>query len=162
MAGSREFIPGMVKTAAGTLASRVLGLFRDIVTGAMFGTSMAMDMFVIAFMAPNLFRRLFGEGAMNASFVPEFTREDAARGDPRLLLNSVMASLGALLLAITVLGWIACGGVLLWGPQTEKARILCLLLMILLPYMPLICLSAVQAAALNVRGHFLRPALAPT
>jgi putative peptidoglycan lipid II flippase len=162
MSSEREIIPGMLKTAAGTLASRVLGLARDVITAGMFGTGAAMDMFVIAFTVPNLFRRLFGEGAMNASFVPEFTREDSAGGDPRRLLNAVMTSLAALLLGITVIGWVACGGVLFFGPQTEKARLFCLLLMILLPYMPLICLSAVQAAALNVRGHFLRPALAPT
>lgn len=153
----------MLKTGAGTLASRILGLLREVVTTPFFGTGPAFDMFVIAFRVPNLFRALFGEGALNASFIPVFTREglDPA-GDARRLLNAVMTALAALLMGITFLGWLICGITLLSGRLPSNGRLFCLLLMILLPYLPLICLTALQGAALNVKGHFLRPAFAPT
>ena len=163
MPEKHDILPGMLKTGLGTLASRILGLAREVCTSWFFGTSIAMDMFVQAFRMPNLFRALFGEGALNASFVPVFTREglDPA-GDARRLLNAVMTALTALLLAITALAWLLCGAALLSGLLQEKWRLFCLVLMIVMPYLPLICLTALQGAALNVQGHFLRPAFAPT
>jgi putative peptidoglycan lipid II flippase len=163
MPEKHDILPGMLKTGAGTLASRILGLVREVLTSRFFGAGPAMDMFVIAFRVPNLFRALFGEGALNASFVPVFTREglDPA-GDARRLLNAVMTALAALLTAITLAAWLLCGAAMLSGLLPEKWRLFCLLLMILMPYLPLICLTALQGAALNVKGHFLRPAFAPT
>ena len=58
----------------GTLASRVLGFVRDIIFARFFGTAAGADAFVVAFRLPNLFRRLFSEGAFNASFVPIFAK----------------------------------------------------------------------------------------
>jgi len=163
MPEKHDILPGMVKTGLGTFASRVLGLVREVLTSRFFGTGAAMDVFVIGFRVPNLFRALFGEGALNASFVPVFTREglDPA-GDARRLLNTVMTALAALLMAITLLGWLVCGVAMLTGRLPANGKLFCLLLMIVLPYLPLICLTALQGAALNVQGHFLRPAFAPT
>jgi len=163
MPEKHDILPGMLKTGLGTLASRILGLVREVLTSRFFGAGIAMDMFVNAFRVPNLFRALFGEGALNASFVPVFTREglDPA-GDARRLLNAVMTALAALLMAITLAAWLLCGAAMLSGLLPEKWRLFCLLLMILMPYLPLICLTALQGAALNVKGHFLRPAFAPT
>ncbi|MEM9160393.1 MAG: lipid II flippase MurJ, partial [Verrucomicrobiota bacterium] len=53
-----------------TMASRILGLGRDILTSAVFGTSIWNSAFVTAFMIPNLFRRLLGEGALTAALMP--------------------------------------------------------------------------------------------
>jgi putative peptidoglycan lipid II flippase len=163
MPEKHDILPGMFKTGAGTLASRILGLVREVFTSRFFGAGVAMDMFVIAFRVPNLFRALFGEGALNASFVPVFTRESLdPAGDARRLLNVVMTALTALLMAITFAVWLLCGAAMFSGLLPEKWRLFCLLLMILMPYLPLICLTALQGAALNVKGHFLRPAFAPT
>jgi len=65
-------ITGASITSLGTLASRLLGLLRDMATAALLGLSGGgvMDAFVIAFRIPNLFRRLFGEGALAASYLP--------------------------------------------------------------------------------------------
>ena len=59
-------------TSLGTLASRLLGMVRDMATAALLGLSGGgvMDAFAIAFRIPNLFRRLFGEGALAASYLP--------------------------------------------------------------------------------------------
>lgn len=163
MSSGREIIRGMMKTGAGTLASRVLGLVRDMVSTYYFGTSAAMSMFAMAFTVPNLFRRLFGEGALNAAFIPVFTEQTTREHEEaRRLLNVVMTVLSALLFLLMLIGWLVCAGALLSGRLPDNGRLFFFLLAILLPYLPLICLTAVQAAALNVKGHFLRVAFAPT
>ena len=55
-----------------TMASRVLGFIRDMLMAALIGAGPIADAFFVANKLPNLFRRLFGEGAFNAAFVPEF------------------------------------------------------------------------------------------
>ena len=59
-----------VKTALGNFASRLSGLARDILFALFFGTSGAMSAFITALTIPNLSRRIFGEGALTASFIP--------------------------------------------------------------------------------------------
>ena len=69
-----------------TLLSRVFGFLRDILIAATLGSGWVADAFVVAFRFPNLFRRLFGEGAFNSAFVPIFAKKlegegrEAARG----------------------------------------------------------------------------------
>ncbi len=62
-----------------TLLSRVLGFLRDILFAWAFGAGWVADAFNVAFRFPNLFRRLFGEGAFNSAFIPLFAKE--ARGE---------------------------------------------------------------------------------
>ena len=68
-----------------TLVSRVFGFLRDILIAATLGSGAVADAFFVAFRFPNLFRRLFGEGAFNSAFVPLFAKQlegegkDAAR-----------------------------------------------------------------------------------
>src|SRR5690606_40626217 len=64
-----------------TLASRVLGFVRDMLLAGVLGTGPVTDAFVVAFRFPNLFRRLFGEGAFNSAFVPLFARHLEADGE---------------------------------------------------------------------------------
>ncbi len=158
----RAMFPRMLIVAGGTLASRLLGLVRWIVTARLFGTGAALDMFLLAFTIPNLFRRLFGEGAVGPAFIPEFSRVLLAReANGRNLFRAVLTALAVLLGGITFVGWLACAVVLLVGRPSPEWRLFCVLLSIMLPYLPLMCLGALQGAALNVKGHFLVPALAP-
>jgi peptidoglycan biosynthesis protein MviN/MurJ (putative lipid II flippase) len=64
-----------------TMASRVLGFARDILMAAALGTGPVADAFFVAFRFPNLFRRLFGEGAFNAAFVPLFAKRLEGDGE---------------------------------------------------------------------------------
>ena len=64
-----------------TMASRVLGFVRDILIARLLGAGVEADAFFVAFRLPNLFRRLFAEGAFNAAFIPLYTRALAERGD---------------------------------------------------------------------------------
>ena len=169
--GEKEFSIGrsLVRSAgligALTLGSRVLGLARDIGAASLFGAGSEWDAFVFAWMLPNLFRRLFGEGALSAAFVPIFseylvkkTREEAWR-----LFNVVATCLFLLLAGIAVLGiglsfpvesiLSAHGGADL-GLQFTLIRII-------FPYLFLICLVALAMGLLNSLRHFAAPALAP-
>ena len=57
-----------------TVVSRVLGLVRDVASAGVFGVGPIWSAFALAWTIPNLFRRLFGEGALSAAFLPVFTR----------------------------------------------------------------------------------------
>lgn len=147
-----------------TLLSRFLGMIRDLLTAGMFGTSMAMSAFVVAFRIPNLFRRLFGEGALSSAFVPVFVevrnREGASVG--WRLANRVVSLAAVVLTVLTVLG-IGATYLLQTGAEDPTQRDLILsLTRIMLPYMILICLVALCMGILNALHHFATPAFTPS
>lgn len=73
MAKKRVFA-GFFTNSIGILVSRILGLFRDLLTASVLGAGVWSDIFFIAFKLPNLFRRLFGEGAFTQAFLPGFAQ----------------------------------------------------------------------------------------
>jgi len=159
----RERFFGAAKLLAGlTLLSRVLGLVRDMVIVPIGGAALA-DRFWTAFSVPNLFRRLFGEGALSAAFVPVFTEVAEAEGwdRARLVLANVAGTLAAVLAALVVLIELGLlGAWAVWaGPWTRA--VLLQLTGLMLPYMFTVCLLALGSAALNCKGHFAYPAFAP-
>lgn len=88
--------------ALGTLASRILGLIRDMMTARYFSNDVR-DAFINAFRLPNLFRRLFGEGSLSVSFIPVFVEILAGRGaDVDRRTRELVAGVFALLMSITV------------------------------------------------------------
>ncbi|WP_416829225.1 lipid II flippase MurJ, partial [Helicobacter ganmani] len=66
------FFKAFFTNSSGILTSRILGFFRDLLTATILGSSIYSDMFFVAFKLPNLFRRVFGEGAFNQAFLPGF------------------------------------------------------------------------------------------
>ncbi len=159
----REHFFGAAKlVAAITILSRVLGLVRDIAI-ITFGANRLMDSFWTAFRVPNVFRRLFGEGALSAAFVPVFTAVSEAEGwqKARLVLANCLGILALLLAGLVLL--LECALVVcLWLWPGDWDRVLLLqLIMLLLPFMFTVCLLALGSAALNCKGHFAYPAFAP-
>jgi len=145
-----------------TLASRFAGLARDATCSRVFGASPVWSAFAFAFLIPNLFRRLFGEGALSAAFLPIYTRLDES--DPHQARRFAALVLGGM--TIILAGIVLIGEVVLWLITKNYAgideRSLALrLLMIMLPYMPLVCLVALLGAMLQVRGRFGPTAAAP-
>jgi putative peptidoglycan lipid II flippase len=139
-----------------------MGMVRDILCSHIFGAGMFWDAFTIAYRIPNLFRRLFGEGALTGAFVPAFVRllEGGRRGEAFALLNRLLTLLAVILGAVTALG-IGVSFILpLFWPD-EKMRVVMELLRILLPYVMLVCLGAIMGAALNGLFRFFAPAFAP-
>jgi len=162
-AKEREHFFGAAKTvAAVTMLSRVLGLARDVAIVA-FGATRATDTFWTAFRVPNVFRRLFGEGALSAAFVPIFTETAETKGwdRARTVLANCFALLSLLLAALVVLIELILAGLLIFAPGQWDRTLLIQLVMIVLPFMITICLLALGSAALNCRGHFAYPAFAP-
>ncbi len=145
-----------------TFASRITGLVRDSVLAAVFGLGSAADAFFIGFLVPNLFRRLFGEGALSAAFIPHYT--DLLRRDPgaaRRFATLCLTALTLLLTVVTLLGELLLLAMLARDGWTDHARLAMELTMVMLPYMPLICLVAVIGGVLQVHGKFGAPAAAP-
>lgn len=99
-----------------TMTSRVLGFVRDILMAAALGTGPVADAFVVAFRFPNLFRRIFAEGAFNSAFIPLFSRrlEGEGREEARRFAQEAMAGLITVLAIVIGFAMIAMP-VLMYG-----------------------------------------------
>src|SRR5204862_4095757 len=157
--GKSSFIRSAGVVSACTLLSRVLGFVRDMLCARYFGASILWDAFSIAFRIPNLFRRLFGEGALTAAFLPTFVEQvDGGKSEEaHRLLNRLVTGLALFLGLVTAAGI----GITFLLPQDDKTREMAPLLRIMLPYLPLICCAAILGAALNGMRHYFTPAIAP-
>lgn len=156
-----------------TMVSRVLGLIRDMLTAAVFGTSALASAFFTAFTLPNLFRRLLGEGALTAAFVPTLNEELAARkkAGAFALVSQVASWLLVVTTGIVVIAMVFLQASGWWsglarGAGVSEATVGRWLLgaqfaVWLFPYMVLVCLAAVFSAALQTLERFLEPALSP-
>ncbi len=147
--------------AAATLTSRVLGLVREMVYAAFMGLSWVAGAFTLAFMVPNLFRRLLGEGALTAAFIPIFKQKEKNDGEKEMwrTANAVISGLLVAAGAITLLAIIGISGALAYGEFQPKTMLMLRLLRWMFPYMLLACLAAVLIGMANARGNFFMPAL---
>lgn len=143
-----------------TLASRVLGLARDMACSWAFGAGPIFSAFTIAFQIPNLFRRLFGEGALTAASVPVLTERLTREGKESLddLAGRLIGLLVFILGGICLVGDLVLMG-LIWrfGYDYNSALILHLTI-ITLPFAILICITALLGSVQNVLGLFGPPA----
>ena len=155
--------------AAAILTSRVLGMVREMVYANFMGTKWVASAFVLAFQVPNLFRRLLGEGALTAAFIPIFKEKEKRDGDAAMwhAANAVISALLVFATIVIVLGFIGLSAMISHGAQingaqprfTIKTLLMLQLLRVMLPYLLLVCLAAVFMGMLNARGHFFIPAL---
>ncbi len=151
-----------------TMASRVLGFTRDILIAALLGAGPEADAFFVALKLPNLFRRLFGEGAFNAAFVPAFAATLAAEGreEARRLAEEVASVMVVWLAFLAVIGVLFMP---LWmhllapgfANDPGKFALAVRLSRLTSPYLLLICLSALLSGALNGLDRFAAAAAAP-
>jgi putative peptidoglycan lipid II flippase len=163
--GRHPLIAGTVVTSMGTLASRLLGLLRERATSSLFGLAGkgVADALLFAFRIPNLFRQLFGEGALTASYLPVLTGH--LENDPKSaqhLSSVVVTLLAALLTCVAAVGELLIGLIwLIWGNSPQVA-LLAGLSAVMMPYVVLICVAAQLSTMLYAAGNFRVPALAPT
>lgn len=143
-----------------SLLSRLFGLVRDLVIVRLFGDTAVGSAFAAAFAIPNMFRRLLGEGALSAAFIPEYARaaeqprstgDGAAPADGLATLVVVCLGLGSSVLVIA-LELLLLGLLLFTAPDADQ-RLSIGLIMTMLPFMPLICVTAILAGMLQVRGR---------
>ena len=150
--------------AAATLASRILGMVREVVYARFMGDGWVAGAFQVAFAFPNLFRRLLGEGALTAAFIPIFKHKERTAGEREMwrAANAVISGLvvaAAVVIALVMLGVSAA---LAWHTFDARTDLMLRLLRMMFPYMLLVCLTAAFMGMLNARGHFFIPAMGAT
>ncbi len=163
-----RLVRSFVTVSSLTLASRVLGFFRDVLSAAVLGASPVADAFFVALKLPNFLRRLFAEGAFNAAFVPMFSKALHEQG--KEAAREVSARAQALL--VSCLAIVVLSGVLtlpLWlrllapgfDPEGQRFSLSVELSRITFPYILLISLVALYGGVLHSIGRFAASAAAP-
>lgn len=151
-----------------TLLSRLLGFVRDILIAFVLGTGLVADAFFVAFRFPNLFRRLFGEGAFNAAFIPLFAKklEGDGRRSAQQFTNDVASLLITALLITTALAEIAMPWLIYiiapgFSENPEKLDLAIVLTRITFPYLACMSLVALLSGMLNALQKFAAAAAVP-
>lgn len=151
-----------------TVLSRVTGLVRDVVTGYLFGAGLAADAFFVAYRIPNLLRRLVGEGAATAAFVPVFTGylTTRPRGEADRVARVLFTVMAGVLAVISLLGVVFAGPITrLFAPgfaaSAGKLELTVTLTRLTFPYVFFVGLVAVAMGILNSLRDFTAPALSP-
>lgn len=147
--------------AAATMTSRILGMAREVVYAGFMGAGMVASAFILAFQIPNLFRRLLGEGALTASFIPIFKEKEktATQAEMWRAANAVISGLVVAAGVVILLAMLGITVALAVGQFSEKTELMLRLLRVMFPYMLLVCLAAIFMGILNARGHFFIPAI---
>src|SRR5882724_12042045 len=130
--------------AAATLLSRVLGMVREMVYARFMGDGWVASAFALAFTIPNLFRRLLGEGALTAAFIPIFKEKEKTHGEIEMwrAANAVISSLVVAASAIIALVMFGLALALTVHQFDDKTDLMLRLLFVMFPYMLLVCIAA--------------------
>jgi putative peptidoglycan lipid II flippase len=164
---------GKIARAAGvmsvaTLISRILGYVKDMILASYFGASAKSDVFFVAFRIPNLLRELFAEGSMSAAFVPVLTETQVKEGREAAnrLVRVVFIFLFVVVGLLCALGIIFAPAIVTamapgFVDDPVKFDDAVLLTRIMFPFLLFISLASLVMGALNTRGVFFIPALAP-
>ncbi len=153
-----------------TLVSRVMGFARDLVVTYYMGASATFvaDAYTTAFAFPNLFRRIFAEGAFAAAFVPAYAKSLEKDGEAvaDILAADAMAALLAMTVAITVIAELAMPWIIAayspgFAAVPGKVQLTIVLTMITMPYLPCMAIYAHLSGVLNARNRFILSAAAP-
>jgi putative peptidoglycan lipid II flippase len=150
--------------AAATLLSRVLGMVRVMVYTRFMGESWVAGAFIFAFQIPNLFRRLLGEGALTAAFIPIFKEKEKVHGEIEMWRASNAIISGLVIVAAIIVGIVMVGITIALDAHSfaGKTELMLRLLRVMFPYMLLVCVAAAFMGMLNARGHFFIPAMGAT
>ncbi len=149
-----------------TLASRVLGFVRDVFMARYIGAGPVADAFFVAFSLPNMFRRLFAEGAFNAAFVPMFTKKNAtSHTEAEDFARDAYWLMASFLIAFTVLA-MAGMPLLVWAMAAgfggdNRFDMAVVFGRIAFPYIVFVSLTALISGMLNALGRFAVAAAAP-
>jgi putative peptidoglycan lipid II flippase len=153
-----------------TIWSRVLGFIRDVLIAAVLGAGPIADAFFVAFRVPNLFRRLFAEGAFDAAFIPLFAKRfhgEGGEAGARAFAEQALAGLTLALVVFTLLGEIIMPWLMLllapgFANDPPKFELAVLLARIALPFLLCMSLVALYSGVLNALGRFAVAAFAPS
>lgn len=165
---NRRLLRSTLSMTTPTLLSRVLGYLRDMIQAKYMGTSGSMDAFTIAYIIPNLLRRLTGEGAMTAAFIPVFTqiKEEKTKDELWKFANVFFFDLTLIIAILTIVGIIFSPLLvrvigLGFGDVPGKWELTTVLTRLMFPYIFLVSLAALAMAILNSFHKFFVPAFTP-
>ena len=164
-----SLVRSFMTVGGNTAASRVLGFAREMLIAATLGAGPVADAFYAAFRFPNLFRRLFAEGAFNAAFVPLFARELEGKGEAgaKAFASEVLAALLVVLLALTAIAEMATPFLVAtiiapgFGDDPQKFDLTVVLTRIMFPYLACMSLVAMLSGILNALHRYFAAAFAP-
>jgi putative peptidoglycan lipid II flippase len=171
MANSISVVRSSLVFSGFTLISRFLGLARDLVLTAVMGASgnMAADAYQTALQFPNLFRRIFAEGAFSAAFVPAYSQRLEAEGKESAdqLARDAMATLAAMTIGLCLLFQALMPQIMQvyssgYADDPAKMKLTILLTQITMPYLPAMTIVAMLSGILNAKGRFIISAVAPS
>ncbi len=151
-----------------TFLSRILGYIRDLLIARIIGAGMISDCFFVAFKLPNLFRRIFGEGAMNAAFIPVVSgiKSESGLVSSDKFFSKIFSILLVFLISFVVLAEISMPLIItLIAPgfvfNSDKFSIAIDLSRLAFPFVLFICLTSLMGAYLNTLGKFASMAVTP-
>jgi putative peptidoglycan lipid II flippase len=147
-----------------TALSRVLGLVREMLQSRLIGAGVEQSAFTLAFALPNMARKIFGEGALTAAFVPLFkdTVEREGLEKAARLARAVMSSVFVSLFALCVLSYGALGAWMGLVGENPRTTLVFSLVATLIPYLIFICGAAFGMGVLNALGRFRASSFMPT
>ncbi len=160
----RQMLKATGAIAVATLISRLLGLVREMVYARFMGNGWVASAFLLAFQIPNLFRRLLGEGALTAAFIPQFKAKEKTEGEAAMWrsANAVLSGLIVVASLVVAVAMATVSVALMVGDFETKTRLMLNLLRLMFPYLLMVCVAAVCMGMLNARGTFFVPALGST
>ncbi|MFN4170360.1 MAG: murein biosynthesis integral membrane protein MurJ [Pseudorhodobacter sp.] len=160
-----RLVRGFVTVGGWTLASRILGLARDVMIAATLGTGPVAQAFIVAYSLPNMFRRFFAEGAFNTAFIPLFAKKVEGGGDATGFARDAASALASVLIVITLVAMAAMPWLVLAmasGFQGDERFDLSVDYgRIAFPYILFISLAALCSGVSNSVGRFTAAAAAP-
>jgi putative peptidoglycan lipid II flippase len=151
-----------------TILSRIMGFVRDVLIASVLGAGPVADAFYVAFRFPNFFRRLFGEGAFNAAFVPTFSQYLTKEGEEpaRIVASDILSMLSIVLLVLVIVVELTAP----WLMQViapgfiatpERLELTIEFTRIMFPYVLFVCIAALYTGVLNTIHRFAVGAAAP-
>ena len=146
----------------GTMLSRISGMLRDIVMASVFGTQASVAAFFMAFRFAHLLRRIFGEGAMQTAFIPQF--ESLRQGNAEQAGNffrDLFVLLTTCLSVLIFVSMIALGGILIFFDLSSGNSEILFLTVLMMPSLLFICLFGLNAALLQCEKHYFITGAAP-
>jgi putative peptidoglycan lipid II flippase len=169
----RKLLRSTGTVGAWTLLSRILGLVRDVVFARLFGASLVMDAFFVAFRIPNIFRRFFAEGAFSQAFVPVFAEYEHAgdHNQVRELVSRAAGTLGVLLSGLAAAGALAAPVFIAvfapgfaatpTGDDAGRFALAVDMLRWTFPYLLFVSLAALAGGVLNTYHRYVAAAFSP-
>ena len=160
-----RLLHGFLTVGFWTFGSRLLGFIRDVIIAAYLGSGPVAQAFLVAFSLPNMFRRIFAEGAFNTAFVPIFAKKYEAGEDAKAFAQEAFSGLASVLIVLSALAHVAMPALVFAMASgfagDERFDIAVTMGRICFPYILLISLTAMLSGVLNAVGRFAIASAAP-